>query len=1057
MQDSSTFHVYNASAGSGKTFTLVREYLKVLLGSADPNRFQHILAVTFTNKAAAEMKERVLKNLRDFSKTSILEEKTEMFVQLGQSLELSDLTLHERAKKVLHKILQNYSAFNISTLDSFTYRLIRSFAFDLGLSLNFDVEMDAKSLLNEAVDHLISQIGEQKELTEVLINFSIQKINDDRSWDISFELKEIAELLLIENNRNHIERVQERPLQDFLDLRLQLSEEQNKLEERFKEIGGEALKIIESSGLDHSCFSHRGELPNHFVKLNEKRIGDLLFQGRLDKHIESDYHFQASKASLQERTEIENLLNPLKDLYSRSKIIYTEHIERYLLNSLILSNLIPLAVLSSIKKVLDQLKDEKNIRLNAEFNEIISKNLQDQPAAFIYERIGEKFKYYFIDEMQDTSLLQWHNLIPLISNALSQENTGLMLVGDIKQAIYRWRGSEPEQFLKLAQKGDSWEHNPFKTGKEIHALDINYRSYNNIIEFNNKFFQHLSGFFNKEDYKKIYFAENQQRNASKQGGYVQLSFVERGLKGEEKDLAFGEKVYQIIRQLEGDFKKNEICILCRTRKQGIFMAQYLSRQGLEIISSETLLLKYSEKIDFIINLLHYLQNTNHKEAQLKVLYYLHSALKVKEDRHTFFVNFLYLGSNDFIKGLQQYSINFKLKEFFQLSLYEGIEYIIRAFKLNKSSDAYLQYFLDEILEFSKKQATDILSFLMFWEEKKEHLSIVVPEEKAAVRIMTIHKAKGLEFQVVIYPYDLEIYHQNKSKAWYELGANNEYENFSSLLVGLNKTLEASGDRGRLLYEASHNELELDNFNLLYVALTRAVEQLYIVGETKNYTGKPRTSSQIFRDYLTNCENVDQNASEFSFGDKKRVSKIAGEREKSKELRGFMSSDWQSHNIKIVANSSLLWDEARGSSVHYGNLMHEILANIKTADDIEETLARYIRSGTLPASQKNDFQELLYQVVDHPGLKAYYQQNIKVLTEREILAGDKHIIIPDRLVINEDKQAVIIDYKTGKPKPEYKEQLLKYAQTVKALGYQPIRLLLVYIGEKVTLEEVETQG
>jgi len=226
VPNQSTFQVYNASAGSGKTFTLVKEYLKILLSTSDSNRFQHILAVTFTNKAAAEMKDRVIQSLREFAKGEILVNKSESFLLLEEELSISDQTLHIRAKKVLHSILDNYSAFHITTIDSFTYRLIRSFAFDLGLSLNFEVEMDAKSLLNEAVELMISKIGEDQELTSVLIEFSLQKANEDKSWDITYDLKEIAQILLNENDQVHVQKAQDRPIKEYLQLKDKLLKKQ---------------------------------------------------------------------------------------------------------------------------------------------------------------------------------------------------------------------------------------------------------------------------------------------------------------------------------------------------------------------------------------------------------------------------------------------------------------------------------------------------------------------------------------------------------------------------------------------------------------------------------------------------------------------------------------------------------------------------------------------------------------------------------------------------------------------------------------------------------------
>lgn len=1048
MQNQTTFQVYNASAGSGKTFTLVKEYLKILLNTSDPNKFQHILAVTFTNKAAAEMKERVIRNLRSFTKEDILVHKTEMFELLEEELSIKDTVLYRRAEKVLENILENYSAFNITTIDSFTHRLIRSFAFDLGLSLNFDVEMDAKSLLSEAVDALISKIGEDRDLTSILIDFSLGKANEDKSWDITRELNEIAQILLNENDNAHIQKIQEKPIQDFIDLKTNLFKKQKNIEQNFIEIGKEGLKLIDGFDIDHKDFYY-SQFPKHFLNLcnNPDKVSFDPSKG-LSKSIENNLFYTKNKAD-EVKTAIDSIINPLLDLYNKSEVLFQE----YSLNKLFLSGLIPLAVLSNINKTLDELKNEKNIRLNAEFNQIISKNLQEQPASFIYERLGEKFKHYFIDEMQDTSILQWQNLIPLIANALSQEGTSLLLVGDIKQSIYRWRGSEPEQFLKLSNNENTKVNNPFYIPKQIEQLDVNYRSYSQIIDFNNDFFQHISQFFNKPAYAQIYVNENQQKQNTKQGGYVQVSFIDEGLKAKEKEVEYAEKVLKIINDLEGKFNKNEICVLTRTRKHGVSIADFLTDNGIDIISSETLLLQNSDKVVFIINLLIYLENNADKEAHLDVLYFIYEYFHYKENKHSFFKSLLDSENDTFFKLLESNRINFEFDVYADLSLYESVEYIIRSFELNTTSDAYLQFFLDEVLRFSQKKTTETAAFLEFWEEKKDSLSIFVPEEKNAVRIMTIHKSKGLEFPIVIYPYELDIYKEQNSKVWYETPNNEELKGFDSLLINNNKSLEFTGVTGKELYQAHRNEIELDNFNLLYVALTRAVEQLYVVLETKKANENLRTTSQFFMHYLQSIDHWNENQTDYCFGDPKRISDKPISSKNNIELEELISSSWQSHNITIVANSSLLWDDEIQDSITYGNLIHELLANIKTRDDIDETIETYIIRGVIANTQAQEIKKMLTKIIKHPKLENYYQQNITIFNEREILSVTGEIIIPDRMIINDNNEAIIIDYKTGKPDKKYHDQLNNYGSIIEQLGYKVIKKLLVYLGENIVIDKV----
>uniref|UniRef100_A0AB33KVK2 UvrD-like helicase ATP-binding domain-containing protein n=1 Tax=Tenacibaculum sp. Pbs-1 TaxID=3238748 RepID=A0AB33KVK2_9FLAO len=511
LENPSTFQVYNASAGSGKTFTLVKEYLKVLLQSEDIFRFQKILAITFTNKAAGEMKERVLDNLQAFAEG----EANDLLEIILEETLLDRSVVKDRSKKILNEILRNYSAFSITTIDSFTHKIIKSFAYDLGLPLNFEVEMDAVSLLNEAVDVLISKIGSDEALTKLLIDFSLDKADDDKSWDISRELNEFAKILLNEDDTKHFKNLADNELADFTNLKTKLSKHQTQIKKRWKEIGEEALQAIQSVQLDHKDF-YRSMLPNHFAALSKNPEKAKFFdQSKLRERIEEGNFYSKSKSE-DIKSAIEGVLPKLLSLYTESEKLY----QQFSMNKLALKSIIPLAVLNNINQELTHLKEENNLRLNAEFNHLISENIKDQPAPFIYERIGQRFMHYFIDEMQDTSTLQWQNLIPLIDNALAQENSNLLLVGDGKQAIYRWRGGKSEQFIGLGSEKD----NPFQISKEVRTLETNFRSYAEVINFNNQFFQHTANFLQNESYKQLFIEGNKQLTTAKKGGYVSLSF-----------------------------------------------------------------------------------------------------------------------------------------------------------------------------------------------------------------------------------------------------------------------------------------------------------------------------------------------------------------------------------------------------------------------------------------------------------------------------------------------------------------------------------------------------
>ena len=1042
MQQPSIFQVYNASAGSGKTFTLVKEYLKVLLNSEDIFSFQKILAVTFTNKAAGEMKERVLSSLEDFAAGK----ENDLFNIIIKEIDADKPIIQQRSKKILEAILQNYAAFSITTIDSFTHKIIKSFAYDLGLPQNFEVEMDAVSLLNQAVDVLISKIGSDKKLTKLLIDYSLDKTDDDKSWDISRDLNEFAKVLLNEDDIKHFRALANKKLEDFTNLKTKLYSHQKELKEAIKNVGEAFLDLIENHGIAHKDFM-RATIPKFFLDLSAKSVNiDFLKRSEtIEKAIENHQYYSKTTTTAV-ASLIENIVPEIINLYAQSKDLYSQ----FLMNKLALKNIIPLAVLNNINIELEQIKEENNIRLNAEFNQLISDNIKEQPAPFIYERIGQRFQHYFIDEMQDTSELQWQNLIPLIDNALAQENSNLLLVGDGKQAIYRWRGGKAEQFIELG----SPLKNPFHVKKEIKSLETNFRSYSEVINFNNSFFQHTANFIQNDSYKNLFIEGNKQFENSKKGGFVSLTFLE---KEEDKDLEklkYPKKVLEKINKLKDSFSLNEICVLTRTKKDGVAVANYLSENGVDIISSETLLIQNSPKVCFIIDVLKVLQNANDEETRFEVLYFLHQHLQIKNPKHIFFKEFSKVDNQTIFESLKLYGISFEISTFYQLPFYEKIEEIIRGFNLIHTSDAYLQFFLDVVIE-QQRKSTDVADFLEFWELKKDKLSIVAPGSSNAVQIMTIHKSKGLEFPVVIFPCDVNIYKQINPKVWLnELPEN--YDNFEELLIPYNKELSYVNDTGLEIYNQQREELELDNFNLLYVSLTRAVEQLYVITEMKiSAKGEENTNfySGVFINYLIQNKLWKEGVLEYYFGDEIRVSKNELQSSVAEIHQKFISTPWQEHNVVLLAGASKLWDTNQGKAINFGNLFHEILSKIITEKDVSKIIAAYHQEGIIDKNQLLIINSTIISVVNHPKLASYFSEEVTVYNEREIVDTDNQIIIPDRLVFLGENEVVIIDYKTGNPSAENHQQLLKYERVLKTMHFKVDKKLLIYINDKIDVVEV----
>lgn len=1049
MSELAQFTVYNASAGSGKTFTLVRDYLTLLLDPEKQVAFQRILAITFTNKAAGEMKDRVLDYLVEFA-TGKAEEANDMKEYLIGKTGLSSVELQDKSLLVLQQILKDYSSFNIRTIDSFTNKLIKAFAFDLGLSMDFEVELDTDSLFQEAVDELISQIGQDDDITRILVAFAQHKADEDRSWDITRDLFEISQLLLNENHHHEIEKLRKKSISDFRNLYRNLIAERKKIQAYWKDAGREALSLMASKGLSDEDFYSK-QAPKFFRKM-ETGASDLEFvQGSsIDRNMDArKFYAQSKKQSIKDA--IDAIAGELIRIYKGSE----ERFGTYYLYGLILKNLVPLAVLSSMYRILEEIKTENNIRLNAEFNQLISKHLRDQPAAFIYEKIGEKFKYFFIDEMQDTSVLQWLNLIPLLGNALSGSGTGLMLVGDAKQAIYRWRGGRAEQFIDLATERENQASHPFVVKKKIRDLETNYRSYSEIIAFNNDLFSYISSFFRGNSYQDLYRRGNNQKLNKRSGGYVELQFLPAMRRTIEKDEAYSEAVLTKAKELLKQFQPEEICILVRKRSQGAVLAKALLEEGIDILSSETLLLKNNAKVAFIIEFLRFQEDPGNQEALFEVLSFLYSHWNVQESEHSFYKKYLNVDSNRIMQSFEGLDLKSSSGEFSTFSVYEQVESIIRDFGLNQGSDAFLQYFLDFVFDYTQRRSQKNMGFLEFWEEKKDKLNITSSEEAKAIRIMTIHKSKGLEFPVVIFPYDMQIYGERTPTAWYQPLEDQVFKDFSSLLVAASSKIQLTGERGTEIFEQLQTEQELDSVNLLYVCLTRAVEQLYVITETRKNSSQAKTTSDLISGYLKSSGLWEEGKRQYCLGSNLRVSSKARERTHSLIQKELISSSWMDHDLHLVSKASELWDTRQGEAITFGNRFHELMAQVYDRNDLEPVIETSVGSGFLESSEREQISTILRSLVDHPELKEQFKPGLEVLNERQIFVSDDIAVIPDRLVFRGDR-VWIIDYKTGGEDPKHLKQINHYAQVMRQMGYEVAERLLVYINISVKVIKIDSE-
>ena len=1029
------FQIYNASAGSGKTFTLVKAYLTIILSSRFNNNFRQLLAITFTNKAVNELKQRILERLYEFSITKKPEDESVLFRMLLDDLNTDPEELQLRSKKTLRQILHNYAFFDISTIDKFTHRIIRTFARDLRLPQNFEVVLDTDILLDEAVNRLISRAGADKKLTAVLVDFALEKTDDSKSWDIAFDLNKTGKLLFNENHYPHLQKIADKNIDDFLAFKNELLSGLRKLESEASSIAGEVLEFIIECGLEYSDFP-RETLPNHFRKIMDGNFNtSILYNNNLEGDLENGKILKSGMA-----LPSEEIASALLEHYLRLKgIIY--NIACY---KNIYSNSVPLTIINAIQQELRSLELERDLLPITSFNRIISNEIKNQPAPFIYERLGEKYRHYFIDEFQDTSGMQWNNLVPLIGNALESEDEqgqqgSLFLVGDVKQAIYRWRGGKAEQFLNLI----SLHKQPFVIPPEVNDLPVNFRSKPEIVAFNNAFFNSIASYLNNPGYQKLFEAGNQQKSNAVNGGYVQMSFLEATAE-KTLDEVYGQKVlYTIVESLQQGYDYSDICILTRKRKQGVLLSDYLLQQEIPLLSSETLLLKNNPKVGFLLAILQYSIYPLDLENNYNILYFLEEDPK---HRHSFIYKHLTV-----LPELLKRDYDFEIEFIKQNSAYDGLEYAIRQFGLAASSDAYISFLLDEVLAVELKEDAGVSTFLNYWEKKKDKLCIVAPDNVNAVRVMTIHKAKGLEFPIVIFPFaNTNIYEELNPKLWLPL-AGELGTVFREALISKRQEVQNYGTTAASIYENEQHKLELDAINLLYVALTRAVDALYIYTEkdlTSKGEHKPQYYSGLLVHYLKGLGIWTAENDNYTFGAIGQPS--LSEASVRPELSiPYIYTYKNRPEFQIHAKSGILWAGKRQEAIGRGTAIHQLMEFVHSEEDVEKALYKHQSTGLFQEDTAH-YRAIILAIINHPELKEFYAKDKSAKNECDMLTENGLILRPDRLVF-EGKNVAILDYKTGKRQPRFLEQLYAYSDALEGMGYNVVRKVIVYINKEITPE------
>ena len=1027
------FNIYNASAGTGKTFNLVKDYLVLIIRSNNIVLFKKILVITFTNKAVNEMKSRIMKYLTAYANSNELD--NIMLEMIMDETGLAKIEVFSKSLNILKNIIKNYSDFEISTIDKFTQKIIRNFTYELGINSKYEVQIDQDEILKKSVDNLISKIRENDNISINILNFSFDKTLNDKSWDVTSDLEEISKLILNENNFFELEQIEELKINDFNEIKKKLKETiyQNKSE--CKTLSNEFLELIKIKNINSKSFV-REMIPKHFEKIYKGNF-DNLYENRIEQNLLEDKYYLKNTCET-ELEKIKSIKKDILDIYRRCK----EKISKIKIFENIYNNLHPLSILKSIKKEIEILKKEENFIIISEFNKIVSKEISNQPAPFIYEKIGNKFLHYFIDEFQDTSKLQWANLKPLIENTLASENSSLTISGDPKQSIYKWRGGDYKQLIELINK------NTFFSKPNIYDLNTNFRSSKEIVNFNNTFFFNIAKIFKKNtDISKI-FNFPKQKSYSNKTGYISIDFFNK--KNDTRDDFNCKQIKKNINDvLKRGYKYNDICVLVRKKKEGKIIADFLNDANIPIISSEVLNINNNIEVKFIINVFEFIISESHS-SKMNLCKSLCKLNFVNLDQEDFLIEVIDKDFEIIKKHINIKDFDFNINRIRATSVYESIEYIIYSFGLIKKGNSYLQFFLDYALDIMNNLSPSINEFLDDYKKVCHKLNIANPQNIDAVEILTIHKSKGLEFRIVIIPFaDINLHQNLKSKIWVDF--SNELEiGLKKSLINVNKDLLRYDEE---IYNKFKWGLEIENFNLLYVALTRAKDEMYIISEKNlDLSGKEKINyfSGIFINYLKNLNQWERSKSKYEFGVKNNNTTFERS-SKNIELNEFIVNTIKTKNILLNTKKSDSWINDNDINKLKGNIFHAIMSKIKSKKEVEITLEKFFQSGQINLAERNLFKKNILTIVNDPQIGKFFDDKLISFNEREILCKNRSNIIPDRITFLNKNNVVLIDYKTGKERASHYKQMLNYESILNNMGLKVVEKILIYISNKIRIK------
>ncbi|BAP29733.1 uncharacterized protein CHSO_0696 [Chryseobacterium sp. StRB126] len=1046
MQNSYT--VINASAGSGKTYALVQRLLMICLRY--PNQQQsirNILALTFTNKAANEMKERILSWLGNFSAGNYAENADLKNIQKAfeeQGLKITIDELHHRSKRLLDYILHNYSTLNIGTIDRFNSRLVRSFSYELGLAKNFNLEIEAEPFLIEAVDKMLDQIGENDTISNSFMDYVDYSLENNERINLNKNLYDSAKEFVKDIHYEHLKNNDSFDDTNYENIKNTLRKEIVLNKKQAAELATASIELFKSRNIDIEDFAQgKNGIGGFFTKVidfyQQKRAG-FPFPTTQEESVINNYRKGASSKSKHKEAEIFEILDQLIENRMKLILLYIETQKK----EKVLSALLPLKVNKDIQDELKKIEEENDLVLLSKFNILINENLKNEPSAFIYEKVGAQFQHYFFDEFQDTSELQWQNFVPLRDHSVSTEYTSFTLVGDPKQSIYRFRGGESKLMLDIINKK---EFSPKEA--DLLVLKDNWRSARNIVQFNNELYQYHSLEL-EEEHKNIFGADAEQTPKSKIDGRVKVNLIEN-LTNEEFYDDTSESMRKDIQEcLDNGFKFSDITILCRgnfdifsySQKLGNLKVNYHGEEtNIKTISDKGLTLELSNTLKAVIEFLRWEINPKNKPCLIMMMYYLNTLGKIHMADFTLEMKEILdiEGHEEILQFIQQkYSLQLKQDHFPRFNLYNFIEYYINEFSVENKETDFLLNFLEMLFNFTQNAGASTKEFLKYWDEEASSYTIQASENIDAIQIMTIHKSKGLEFPIVFIP----MMNKNRDSEFTNWFETNESDALKSVNINqFSKNLEVYDEEIQKFNKKNSYKNLIDRLCLQYVATTRPVEQLFFYLQKANKTSNNLELLEFIQ--TKNTENADSfDLYEVKPEMLKKHSKTKTSSFKTQNIQNLKNVNEKSTSIKIATPSKNY--QVRNEKVRIGLFVHELLSKINTEKDINKVLEGYALEGQITLEEKNEIQITLQEIVKT--YSEFFDEKWEVINEKDIMIsenGESHISRPDRILKSEEGY-IIVDFKTGEEKGKDEDQVQGYKNILERLGKKVLKTQIIYL-------------